>query len=420
MGILNSKSEDGNRPVKLGENVSGTYYQLIHNGKYLVLKMPNTTCAQHKDYEDIFRSEAELNALFTSPYLLRYSQWGENAEEYWYEMEGANFISLATLLLDSPSIIADKDWVEGIINDLMDTLEYIHKKGFYGLDITPKSILITKTDKKLRLLPPCSPYLDIKESVWMQKSEFIAPELFNKDMPDQRSDIYSIGKIIELLYQYGNIPYKYSKAIRIATQENMDKRYGSIEDMRKSIKKHQRWGKITSILTAVAVIAIVTGLFIWSYGFNSGETERVYIENQSQENATAMSPEEIEMEQVEQFLKDTTYMNSDTAFTLSEETKAKQREEIRKTETVFRKHFAEQATGILSKIYNKNYMNADEKTFRQSSQKTMFLLQELQSRLCTQFQVDETTGARIASEVIQEITHSLMKEMEQDLPKKEE
>ena len=90
----------------------------------------------------------------------------------------------------------------------------------------------------------------------------------------------------------------------------------------------------------------------------------------------------------------------------------KMREFEAKAEQIFRKQYTKAADLILSKIYNNERMNNNEKNFKANSEEVMKELVEKQRELASNSSLSDETTQRIASEIIEQLTEKKKAEME--------
>lgn len=75
-----------------------------------------------------------------------------------------------------------------------------------------------------------------------------------------------------------------------------------------------------------------------------------------------------------------------------------------KAEEIFRKRYTEAADKILSKIYNKERMNASEKNFLSQSESTIDELMKAQQEIGAEASLDPARSQLIATEIIERLT----------------
>ena len=69
------------------------------------------------------------------------------------------------------------------------------------------------------------------------------------ETPDERSDVYSLGKLIEALFASGDMPYEYKTVVKKATAEEPEKRYPSVNAMYKAIGEKRSMMRSLSALS---------------------------------------------------------------------------------------------------------------------------------------------------------------------------
>ena len=88
---------------------------------------------------------------------------------------------------------------------------------------------------------------------------------------------------------------------------------------------------------------------------------------------------------------------------------AQQRDFQAKAEEIFRKKYEKEADRILSKIYNKSYMNNSEKKFMSESESTIDELMKAQSDIGSEAGLTPERSQLIATEIIERVTNQKKK-----------
>ena len=136
-------------------------------------------------------------------------------------------------------------------------------------DIKPENIVVTDAgDAKLIDFGIVREYKRDNEhdTVMMGTRGYAAPEQYGYTQTDVRSDIYSMGIVLKELYEAcenkNASKGKIQRIIKKATMFDPDKRYGSIDEMRKDITKLYVKNKILIGAAAVAAAAVLAvGVF---------------------------------------------------------------------------------------------------------------------------------------------------------------
>lgn len=119
-----------------------------------------------------------------------------------------------------------------LINDIGKGLEYIHSVGVVHCDVKPDNFFVSEDGIYKIGDFNISGYAGEKR-YFSGTAEYTAPEVYNGNTYDYRSDIYSFGKCIANLS--GNVSYDLSKIINKACAE-LPYRYQSINEMLVDIK----------------------------------------------------------------------------------------------------------------------------------------------------------------------------------------
>ena len=233
--------------------------------------------------------------------------------------------------------------------------------------------------------------------------------MLEEGVVDARSDIYSIGKFLEYLYQQSEIPLELKGIIKKATAEDPDKRYQTPEEMKKAIGDRQNARhSIISLVAALLITACAVGLYFTLI------PEREDIEYVKPAPKTDMEDE---------FEDDGYYPELDSSATPDSTVGKVDEQQMKvyqaKAEQIFRKQFTRKANEILSDIYNNEHMNSTEKNFRAGSQSTLEELVKSQVELGQQAGLSESRSQLIAGEIIDQISAKLKKQMSDKEKEKE-
>jgi len=218
---------------------------------------------------------------------------------------------------------------------------------------------------------------------------------------DARSDVYSLGKLVETIYADSAMPIEYKMVVKKATQEEPDKRYDSPIEMLNAMKrKRSMKSSILMFLAAAAIALLVFGIFkmMLPEPTNVEFVKPVPRQGIDDVNTDNLDPTTLGV------------IDSDTALMTPEE-QERQRQYEAKCEEIFRRRYTKEAERVLSKIYNSEYMSAAEQRFMAGSQSTVKELTDLQIKLGGDANLSDAKSQRIASEIIDRITKQKMEEM---------
>ena len=222
----------------------GRLYLAEKAGKRFVLK----TAAGAKGLE-MLKREYELSIGLSHPSLAYVFTWEEDSpvgpcivQEY---IDGR---SLGRWLSENPSRKERKR----IFSQLLSVVDNLHKKGIIHNDLTPENILISRVGDTLKLIDFGFADDDSHLSHSLGGTrDYASPELLAGEKVDARSDIYSIGRLMQDIF-----PGRYRNIIRHCLNRNPEKRYPAVGALERTFKRRRLPLKIASA-------AVVAGLLVF-------------------------------------------------------------------------------------------------------------------------------------------------------------
>ena len=143
----------------------------------------------------------------------------------------------------------DKAIVKKIIFELCDALEHIHKKQVIHRDLKPENIMITDNGNNVKIidfgLADADSYNSLKAPAGTRY--YASPELLAGEPIDARTDIWSLGMIINELTKR----YRYVSACCL--RRNRNKRYSSAADVKNGIR-NARFRRIKHIVLIFGIV----------------------------------------------------------------------------------------------------------------------------------------------------------------------
>jgi len=154
--------------------------------------------------------------------------------------EFINGITVADVLLDG---LYDEKGVKHIIKDVCNALSVIHHYGIVHRDIKPENIMITN-DEKVKLIDfDASRFFkngQSKDTEIIGTTGYAAPEQFGLAQSDERTDIFAVGVLMNVMLT-GEHPSKklykgkMTKIIEKCIQLDPQKRYRNAEELKKTL-----------------------------------------------------------------------------------------------------------------------------------------------------------------------------------------
>lgn len=229
-------------------------------------------------HESMLRHEYELAHPLKHPGVCDYLAWIRSPElGNCIVLEWVDGSTLAELAGKGN---LDDTLAEGIVLQLCDALSYIHRKQVLHNDLKPENVMVTSRDAIVKLID-----FSLADSPSMTGGHlpagtegYSAPEVVSGGDASIRSDIYSLGRIIqEILPSRSGISDKCLK-------EQPSERYASVDEVKAALESPRRsWMKI---LTSVAALIIVF-LAIWAL--------LRFSENDAQETGSGMFREAVSL-----------------------------------------------------------------------------------------------------------------------------
>lgn len=394
----------------------GYFYKRLIDGKYSNFVEFHDELADNISFNNCISSECDLLAQIKSKYQLRFTPNEGDEGVYALAVESGNYITFEQLLNDSPSVVAKRDFLDSTIHDIVQTTKEFHQAGAQYLCYAPSNVFVRKNDNSVRLLIHGSSFLPLKvqEEMFEGVENYVAPEVLTEGKADERSDVYSLGKFINYLYESSGLPFELKGVIKKATAENPADRYASVEDLYSAMRFRRNFRRTGTLgIAALAVALLVVGFFFEMMP-NTEPVEFVkpveepVVEDLLDEGfnpLTELGPD-ADSATIAKAIQD--YMMNDS----DKVDERKMREFEAKAEQIFRKQYTKEADRILSKIYNNDRMNNNEKNFKATSEQVMKELVEKQVELSQNSSLSSETAQRIASEIIDQITEKKKAELD--------
>ena len=374
----------------------GDYYRQQIDGKYRSVVDIAAELNSNIKFSEALKAECEQNASLTNQHILHFRPQTEGHDIVRLEMEQGQYQPLQQVLNDTPAIVAEPNFIEEFTRQLLETAAYLHEQGVFGVCYSPQTIFLRKGDNAVLLTHVGSHYLSMSDPQQIYHDgleEFVAPEVMNKGAIDNRCDIYSIGRLLQKVFDQSDMPLELRKVVKRAVSESPEDRFNTPADMLATITRKRNTYR--SLITGIIAVAIA-GLVIALYFDMMPESTPVEFVKPVERQATddllddGFSPEELGV------------VSDGDSLVAAE--RATQEEYQAKAEAIFRKRYTEAADKILSKIYSKERMNASEQNFMSQSESTVDELMKAQQEIASESALDPAKSQLIATEIIERLT----------------
>ena len=252
-------------------NNSGTYseitqlstglYRAKRRGKYFILKG-----AKSKDPRslNLLKREYDLCANLSHPHIVTIFTFEEETPiGPAIVMEYVDGRTLKEYLESNPK----KSERQRVFLQLLEAVGYIHRSGLLHNDLKPQNIVITNKDNDLKIIDFG---LSDDDSNYLEKNlgateQYASPELLRYRNPnnqsdillDSRSDIFSIGKIIQDIF-----PNNYKSIRAKCTKEDVNQRYTNIDELKRAWNNRNRIFHLAAAVALIVLILIPVTLFL--------------------------------------------------------------------------------------------------------------------------------------------------------------
>ena len=239
------------------------------NDRVVVYKALRSQFRDDPVYQRMLRREYEIARSLKHPGVCEVLGWitlpgyGDSIE-----MEWVDGCSLGEWLARNSS---DVKLTRRVLIDITDALAYIHRKQVIHKDLKPENILVTRFGDHVKIIDFG---LSDTDSILTGKDpagtfNYAAPEVLAGGVADERSDIYSLGKII------GQAGPAFSRIARRCTAADPARRPSSAEQVAAGLAGGARAGAL-KWLAAVAVVAVV--LATWLYLRDKSSADQLFMD----------------------------------------------------------------------------------------------------------------------------------------------
>lgn len=235
-----------NGPYTILEPIKeGRLYLAEKAGKRFVLKT-----ASGAQGLEMLKREYSLSLRLQHPFIAAAIGWEERTPVGpAIVMEYIRGRSLSAFLQEKPSLQARRR----VFGQLLEAVGAMHRQSILHNDIKPDNILITEADNDVKLIDLGFADDDAQalERGLGGTRQYASPELLAHRDTDARSDIYSLGRLMQDLF-----PGRYGRIARKCYQAKPDRRYPSVAALEKAWRRRSLPWKVVSGL-------LMTGLLVW-------------------------------------------------------------------------------------------------------------------------------------------------------------
>lgn len=246
----------GNQQDSLKESlpVSGFMCEAYRVKIYGKLHFLKKLKPEHEDnilFREALRKEFEIGFRLEHPNIVRYVSFHDDE----ILMEYVDGEDLLAFLKNHPTYFEDAEHFDKFVGQLLSALQYLHDNQVLHLDLKPENIMLTRIGCDVKVVDLGCCYSDTFVDSTGYTTQYAAPEQLAGRKVDVRTDIYAVGKILELLPHHPTI---YNKVIKRCLDKNPQNRYQTIAELQKALSvRNYNKKKIVAAVSFVVAVSVV-------------------------------------------------------------------------------------------------------------------------------------------------------------------
>lgn len=398
----------------------GFFYRRLIDGKYSNFVEFRDELTEDAFFDSCIKTECAEVVKNKNQHQMHFTANEGDDGVYAIAVEVGNFITIGQLINEEPAIVAKKDFMQDTIRNLMELVAELNEKEIYHVCFAPNNVFIRRNDSSVRLLCHGSYYVKLdQEMLYEDVEEYVAPEVFEGKI-DARSEVYSLGKFIDWLYESSGLPIELKSVLKKATSKNPEERFATVAEFLQAVKNRIAIRRSVTLGGAAIGIALVA---VWLFFYLLPSPDPIEFvqpvkepipEDMIEDNELLLGiGADADSAMIAEFVKEQEHIKD--SVTVDEK---KLRQFQAKAEAIFRKQFTRRADAILSTVYNNEKMNLSEKEFAARSRSMTEQLAKAQAELSEQSGLTPDHTARIASEIVDQLTKKKMQELDDQMKDK--
>ena len=230
-------------------------YRGCKNGRFFVYKALKEEYRGNFLYEELLKKDFNIGFSLSHTGICQYYAMIDHPSAgNCIVMEWIDGCSLESLMQEGR---IDSGLAEKIICEICDALDYIHRKQIIRRDLKPENIMVTHNGSNVKIidfgLSDTDSYNTFKSPAGTKA--YASPELINGEVIDIRSDIWSLGIIINELSR------KYKHVSQKCIRRDRAERYASASEVKNDVMRNGK-RKLFIWISAIciSVVLIIAGI----------------------------------------------------------------------------------------------------------------------------------------------------------------
>lgn len=246
--------------ISFGSTCQGR--RIIIDGQTFFMKELLADFIDIQAYRHAFRKEYEVGSRLDSPLLPRYHSIHETDEGLYMLIENIEGETLKERLTRDANYFATGNHLLTFLEQLMQGVAYLHSQHVVHADLQPNNIMLTRIDGSVRIIDLGYCYTDSFQGTQGKTKGFSAPET----KVDARSDIYSIGCIIQYIDKHSrhSLPRWIRQIAKRCTYEAPSRRYQNMEELQYALHHKPLYSRRSTYVALLSIMVLAAGFALLS------------------------------------------------------------------------------------------------------------------------------------------------------------
>lgn len=238
----------------IAEGSTSLCYKVKYDGKWYTKKQLKPAYKDIPRYQEILRKEYDLGSQLNSPFIVHYSDFGEDKNGMYLLTDFIDGLTLSDFIKSNPHYFRSRTARKQFIDELLTAVEHLHLHQILHLDLKPANIIITNIGHHVKLIDIGFAYQDSFTQTLGGTEGYSAPEQFSGQFKlGAYCDIYAIGSILREFH------LTRKSILSKCMEANPSSRYQSISELREALHSKRRYYYLS--FSACLIVAVALGIW---------------------------------------------------------------------------------------------------------------------------------------------------------------